>query len=70
MSEGGSCKPAHLGVLSRSDRVTHYKCAPLTSLPASTDLLGFRTRAWGPIEKGSVVTDSDVKLNSVKVEVR
>jgi hypothetical protein len=28
-----------------SDRVTHWKCAPLTSLPASHDLLGFRARS-------------------------
>jgi hypothetical protein len=29
-----------------SDRVTHEQCAPLTSLPASTDLLGFRARGF------------------------
>jgi hypothetical protein len=52
-----------------SDRVTHFKCAPLTSLPASTDLLGFRARAWGSLSWGSVVTGDRVKVNSVKVEV-
>lgn len=70
MSRLGRCKPAHLAVLGRSDRVTHEQCAPLTSLPAARDLLGFRTHAWGPLGKGSVVTDSGVNANSVKVEVR
>jgi len=44
MSERGRCKPAHLGVLGRANRVTHEQCAPLIALPASTDLLGFRAR--------------------------
>jgi len=44
MSERGRCKPAHLGVLGRLNRVTHEQCAPLIALPASTDLLGFRAR--------------------------
>ena len=42
---GGRCKPAHLGVLGRLGSGHARECAPLTSLPASTDLLGFRARA-------------------------
>ncbi len=69
MSEGGRCKPAHLAVLGRSDRVTHEQCAPLTSFPAAHELLGFRTRAGGSVCKGSAVTGSGVNSNSVKAEV-
>jgi nucleotide-binding universal stress UspA family protein len=43
----GRCKPAHLGVFGRSDRVTHEQCAPLTDLPPSPDLLGFRALGKG-----------------------
>jgi hypothetical protein len=70
MSRGGRCKPAHLAVLGRSDRVTHEQCAPLPSLPAARDLLGFRTRAKDSILKDLTVNNSGVNANSVKVEVR